>query len=87
MAYGDPWTRRYGPIWIDPRFYQPEPWRWRYPPQRPTFPDAGLPTPPYAPPLPAPQPVDEERIRKIVREEVADLPIPFDVPDAPPEDA
>ena len=30
-------------------------------------------------------PVDEERIRKIVREEIADLPIRFDVPDAPPE--
>lgn len=31
------------------------------------------------------QPVDEELVRRLVREEIADLPIPFDVPDAPPE--
>jgi hypothetical protein len=36
------------------------------------------------PKMPSPA-VDEERVRKIVREEIADLPIPFDVPDAPPE--
>ena len=36
-------------------------------------------------PAQRPAPVDDERIRKIVREEIADLPIPFDVPDAPPE--
>lgn len=32
-----------------------------------------------------PKPFDEEQIRRIVREEIADLPIPFDVPDAPEE--
>ena len=40
---------------------------------------------PVVEPPPPPPPADEERIRKIVREEIAELPIPFDVPDAPPE--
>jgi hypothetical protein len=65
-----------------PRDYWDSPWRygrgmpgdWYY--ERRTYPVA---------PVPAPRPVDEERIRKIVREEIANLPIPFDVPDAPPE--
>lgn len=66
----------YGPIWVDPRFlewrrYQ-APWGWT------------TTTTTTQPVTPAPT-VDEERIRKIVREEIADLPIPFDVPDAPPE--
>ena len=34
---------------------------------------------------PTPPPVDEEQIRKIVRQELHDL-MPVDVPDAPPED-
>lgn len=37
-------------------------------------------TRPYA------QPADEGGIRKIVREEIADLPIKYDVPDVPPDE-
>lgn len=79
-----------GPIWIDPRVYQQYrigEWRrfgtgdfWET-----TTTDNTNPVPPRVIPTPA-APVDEERIREIVREEIADLPIPFDVPDAPPED-
>lgn len=29
--------------------------------------------------------VDEDRLRRIVREEIAQLPISYDVPDTPPE--
>jgi hypothetical protein len=65
-----------GPVWIDPRYLERRaPWTWGWVETVTTDHTA-----PYAPP------VDEERIRKIVREEIAGLPIPFDVPDAPPED-
>jgi hypothetical protein len=83
--YGDPpypGQHAYGPIWMDPRYFhhyrpqRPGPWeRWEI-----TTTDH---TTPHAPP----QPVDEDRIRRIVREEIARLPIKFDVPDALPEDA
>jgi hypothetical protein len=38
-----------------------------------------------SPSWPQPQ-VTEERLRQIVREEIAKLPVKFDVPDVPPED-
>lgn len=65
-----------GPIWIDPRWLEAhgwpdESWGWR----TTTTTD----TAPYA------KPVSEKRIREIVREEIAELPIKYDVPDAPPE--
>jgi hypothetical protein len=72
----------YGPIWIDPNFYRypgRDPWVWKI------APDVGKPHPYSSPQRIAPAPLDEERVREIVRKEIADLPIPFDVPDAPPE--
>lgn len=79
-----PWGR--GTTWIGPNYYRYRPWYTPEPTSWP-WPDAGRPVP-YTPPRPtAPAPVDEEAIRKIVREEIADLPIPFDVPDTLPEDA
>ena len=83
MPYGDPpgWQEAmfgaYRPQFWPPLYhYQPEPWGYRY---TKTITTTGTDTQPVA------VPVDEERIRKIVREEIAELPIQFDVPDAPPE--
>jgi hypothetical protein len=61
--------------WTDP-YWRPGDWYH----ERRTYPVPKMPSPE----MPSPA-VDEERIRKIVREEIASLPIPFDVPDAPPE--
>lgn len=79
MAYGDPYPHGFpsGPIWIDPNYLQYHRWGRGWTDR--TITTTG--TQPFVPL----QPVDEERIRKIVREEIAELPIPFDVPDAPPE--
>lgn len=82
MPFGDSFPRYGGPIWIDPHYYyrrqyQPMPSRWS---ETYTTDNTG----PVAPQQPAPP--TEDQIRKIVRQEIADLPIPFDVPDAPPED-
>lgn len=69
-----------GPIWIDPRWLEAhgwpdESWGWR----ETTITTTGANTTPY------PKPVTEDRLREIVREEIAELPIKYDVPDAPPE--
>lgn len=76
----DFWNDR-GPIWIDPRQYRVGEWY-----DGRTWTTAKIITDNVTHPYPpAPAPVDEERIRKIVREEMSDLVKP-DIPAAPPED-
>lgn len=72
----------FDPIWIDP-YYQPKRAS-RQAPWRTTI------TEPYASRTdstgaPLPDSIDEERVRRLIREEIANLPIRFDVPDVPPE--
>ena len=79
MAYGPNYN---GPIWIDPRWYEQYrvgAWRTGTSDRTEVYPDPMRPIPGGH------TPVDEERIRELVREEMADLVNP-DVPDAPPED-
>jgi hypothetical protein len=59
-------------MWVDPNWFEPQHrvypvGHWRMMPVVPSVPTAPVPT--------------DEQIRKIVREEIAELPIKYDVPD------
>jgi hypothetical protein len=67
----------FGPLWVDPNYlhrygWPAEPWGYHTRTVTTTRRSGA-------------QPVGEERIREIVRQEIAGLPIPFDVPDSLPE--